>query len=368
MSNSGNSAHAITYGPRSKEIWVAGYPGSYGGASTELDHQIDLWLSQDVTVNLVPDSEPNQAVRADVTARGAITHKYRPDIFAGKVLVSFCNSTFLKRLPDIFNAGKPRLVVWVNCMTWTLPHEVECHRMGLIDFFVFQSNYQRLWLLPELRTVRPVQELEGYRPFFSMRRWPDRPQFSRPPSQAGYYGVGRISRDDAAKYPTDLWATVRRVRALHPIKFFVLGWGPNAIRKCGQLQEPDKLDCTLWPPRAVSAQHFFSMIHTMMHQTGNFRENWPHVTFEAWASQVAIIAECDYGWPELIDDGETGILCKTSREFADYATELAFDEKMRKRITMTALRRHKEEHCNELRSFAAWDSILLLDDVIENRS
>ena len=25
------------------QIWIAGYPSFYGGADTELDHNIDLW-------------------------------------------------------------------------------------------------------------------------------------------------------------------------------------------------------------------------------------------------------------------------------------------------------------------------------------
>ena len=37
-----------------KEIWVAGYPSLYGGADTELDHNIDLWRRFGVEVNLVP--------------------------------------------------------------------------------------------------------------------------------------------------------------------------------------------------------------------------------------------------------------------------------------------------------------------------
>jgi glycosyltransferase involved in cell wall biosynthesis len=321
-----------------------------------MDHQIDLWLSQDISVHLVPNGQPSQAAQDNVTSRGALTHKYRPDIFAGKVVVSFCNSKFLERLPSIYDAGRPRCVIWVNCMTWTLPHEMECHRLGLIDLFAFQSNYQRSWLLPELRTVRAVQELEDYRPFFSMRRWSARS--SPPPPDAGYSGFGRISRDDMTKYPADLWTTVRRLRAPHPIKFFILGWGPNALRKCGLPQERHKPDFTLWPPRAIPAERFFEKVHIMMHQTGGFRENWPHVAFEAWASQVAIVAECRYGWPELIDDGETGILCRTSTEFADYATELAFDEQRRKHMTIAALLHLEKEFCNVRRCFTAWDSVL----------
>jgi hypothetical protein len=350
------SEGVLSLGPRSREIWVAGYPGPYGGASTELDHQVDMWVSQGIEVHLVPDGEVDQAASASMAARGAWTHRYRADIFAGKAVVSFCNANFLKRLPSIFDAGRPRFVIWVNCMTWLFEDELECHRQGLIDFFAFQSKYQRLWLLPELRAVRPVQELDGYRPFFSTRLWASHsPSLS--PANAGYYGIGRISRDDPSKYPADLWRTISQVRAPQPVKFFALGWGSNAQSKCGPPPSAE-LNCTLWPPRGVSAQEFFRKIHTMMHQTADFRENWPHVTFEAWASRVAIIAECDYGWPELIDDGVTGVLCRTSTEFADQATALAFNDNQRQQITAAALLRLKEEHCNVKRSFAPWDALL----------
>jgi hypothetical protein len=339
------------------EIWVAGYPGPYGGADTELDHQVDLWLSQGVAVHLVPTWDPDSALREELSARGAVTHLYWPGIFAGKVVVSYCNGDFLERLAEIYDAGRPRCVVWANCMTWTFPHELECHRQGLISLFLFQSDYQRQWLLPELRAVRPVQELDGYRPYFSMRRWsPGRP--APDPAQAGYYGIGRVSRDDAAKYPADLWQTFSQVRAPTPVKSFVLGWGPHALGKCGPPDDYPGLDWLLWAPTAVPAQQFFGRVHTLMHQTGGSRENRPRVAFEAWASRVAVLAECDYAWPELIEDGETGILCRTSQEFAEHASELAFDKKRRGRITAAALRRLVQDHCDPRRSFAAWQQIL----------
>jgi glycosyltransferase involved in cell wall biosynthesis len=342
---------------RTPEIWVGGYPGPYGGADTELDHQVDLWLSHGVRVHLVPTWDPDPALRADLTARGAVTHAFRPDIFAGKVVVSYCNSDFLERLPAIYDAGPPRCVIWANCMTWTFPHEMECHRRGLISLFIFQSEYQRLWLLPELRAIRPVQELEGYRPFFSMRRWSPA-QRAADPARDGYYGIGRVSRDDAAKYPADLWDTFSQVRAPVPVKSFVLGWGPHALRKCGMPQEHHDLDWMVWAPTAVTAQHLFGQVHTLIHQTGGSRENWPRVAFEAWASGVALLAECDYAWPELIEHGRTGILCRSSEEFGEYASELAFDEQRRKGITSAALRQLLGEHCNARKSFAAWRQVL----------
>jgi len=95
-----------------------------------------------------------------------------------------------------------------------------------------------------------------------------------------------------------------------------------------------------------------------MHQTGGSRENWPRVAFEAWASGVALVAERDYAWPELVEDGETGILCISSDEFAYRASELAFDDAKRERIVRSALMRLKVDHCDRSKSFAAWDFLL----------
>jgi hypothetical protein len=79
-----------------KEIWVAGYPSLFGGADTELDHNIDLWRAHAVDVHLVPLTEwCDPAVRALCDARGCVTHRYEPGVFADKVVVSFCNGEFL---------------------------------------------------------------------------------------------------------------------------------------------------------------------------------------------------------------------------------------------------------------------------------
>jgi Glycosyl transferases group 1 len=343
---------------RRREIWVGGYPSNYGGADTELDHQIDLWLSQGVEVHLVPNGQPDSAMRADLNARGAVTHMYRPGIFTGKVVVSYCNGSFLERLADICAAGRPRCMIWVNCMTWTFEKEIECHRLGLIDLFAFQSAYQRRWLLPELNAVRPVQELEGYRPYFNLARWPDQSRATKSPEQLGHYAIGRVSRDDASKYPADLWRIFGRISSPYPVKCFVLGWGPNALQKCGPPEATPGLDWMWWAPAAIQAPEFFGRLHTLVHHTGGSRENWPRVAFEAWASRVALLVECDYAWPEIVDDGETGFLCRSADEFVYRASELAHDEAKRERIVRSALQQLEAEHCDAQKSFAAWNRVL----------
>lgn len=344
---------------RAREIWIAGYPSYYGGADTELDHQVSLWLSHGVGVHLVPNGDPDPVMRADLAARGAITHTYTPGLFKDKLVVSFCNGPFLERLPRICEEGRPRALIWANCMTFPFAAELECHRRGLIDCFLFQSRYQRDELVKTLGKVRPVRELHGYRAYFDVERWRATFLTSAPPANKhDYYGVGRVSRDDGAKYPADLWRTFSRVTSPRPIKCFVLGFGANARKKCGMPLDHHGLDWMLWPPGAVPAHEFYRRVHTLIHQTGGSRENWPRIAFEAWASGVALLAERDYAWPELIDDGATGMLCRSSDEFAFRASELAFHDDLRQRLVTEAARRLVSEHCDRERSFAPWRDFL----------
>ncbi|MCC6556868.1 MAG: hypothetical protein IT372_28265, partial [Polyangiaceae bacterium] len=204
------------------EIWVAGYPSFYGGADVELDHQIDLWRSHGVGVHLVPMQREDQAMRRLCDARGCVTHPYEPRIFDGKVVVSFCSNVFLRRLPEIHAAGAPRAVVWFNCMTWLFPGEIEAHKQGWITHFGFQTSYQRERLVPELARHRAVEEIEGYRPYFSLDNRAQDLRFDER-ARTDHFGCGRVSRDDAAKFSPDMWRIFDRVLSPRPKKVFILG-------------------------------------------------------------------------------------------------------------------------------------------------
>ncbi len=118
-----------------RRVWIAGFPSSYGGADTELDHQIDLLRCNDVEVHLVPMFSPTAEMHEDAARRGCVVHEYRDDIFEDRVVLSWCNGAFLERLPEIMFAGRPRRIVWFNCMTWLFDREREAHDRGWIDLF-----------------------------------------------------------------------------------------------------------------------------------------------------------------------------------------------------------------------------------------
>ena len=391
--------------PQYRPIFVAGFPSAYGGADTELDHMIDLWRSFGVPVVLVPMTNglPDPQIAASVVARGCKIARYRPGVFAGQIVVSFCNGEFLKRLvaegrkppgdsdgrqsdnetfrhgdnqkPPVSpserlivypaSASRPRCVVWVNCMTWNFPDEIQAHAAGLIDCHAFHNDYQRSMVAPALEaTGVPVAELTGYRPFFNVDHVMQQIRFApRDSATDGYFGIGRISRDDAAKFPEDLWRTFAKVNSPpdRPVKAFILGLGDNARQKCGATPPCNWLDWMTWGPGGTTARDLYSRIHVLIHKTGGSRENWPRTIIEAMAAGVAVIAEDAWALREMIENGVTGFLCKSSDEMSFRASQLAFDEPLRQRMVQAAYARFLDEHANRERSFAPWRGLLRVE-------
>lgn len=338
--------------PGELAVWVAGYPSALGGADTELDHQITLWRRHGVAVNLVPMTRPADAIRAACDARGCRTWDYSPGIFAGRVVVSFCCGPFLKRLPEIVAAGKPKRVIWANCMTWTTDLELEAVRQRWIDLHLFQTAYQRD-ALRKLLTPIAVAELPTapYVPYFDA----DRPEWAAASVKpVDSFGIGRISRDDPHKFHERTWPMLAAVQAPAGVKCYILGHGDKVRERIGP--PPDNTDYLLWAAGAVPASEFYRRVHVVMHATGGSRENLPRVLLECWATGTVFLGEDAYGFRELITPGVDGFLCRSTEEMAVMATQLAYDPAMRARIIIGG-RRALARYADSV-SWAAWEPIL----------
>ena len=339
-----------------REIWVAGYPSFLGGADTELDHLLDLWRQHDLQVHLVPSFPPDPVMKALCDERGFLTHEYHDGIFQDRVVISFCNGEFLKKLSLIAKTGKPRLVLWANCMTWNFDDELAAHEQGLIDYFLFQSRYQREMLVPALSQRNDVRILEGYRPFFNLQNRSQKLQY-RLDRNLDYFGVGRASRDDGNKYAADTWMTFAKVSSPRPIKVFMLGFGEHAQNKCGSQPSCNWLDWMYWSPGAIPITEFFERIHVMIHRTGGSRENWPRIVLEAWASGVVVIVDNDFGVAEMVTNDVNGYCVNSSDEASFRASQIAFDEPLRQRLAQAAYETLLKEHASAERSMAPFEEL-----------
>jgi glycosyltransferase involved in cell wall biosynthesis len=333
------------------EIWVAGYPGFLGGSETELYNNILLWRMKGVQVNLVPLFSPDPSMVKRCTELGCLTHIYDHRIFKGRLVVSFCCKEFLDLLPFIINEGKPEAVIWFNCMTWLFSGEIIAHQNKWIDYFGFVSEYQKSLLYPELEKINPVRDLKSYAPYFHLES-----EMFRCADIRDKFTVGRCSRDDASKYPFDLWRIFYKISSPVPVKSVIMGWGNNAIRKCGF--PPMGTDWEGIAPNQMPVREFYRKVDCVIHKTGGSRESYCRIVPEAYAYGVSLIVENNFAFPQLVENTITGFLCNSSDEMSFRASQLAFDGSLRKKMILNGYQFLRENIANVEKCWEPWKFLL----------
>ena len=332
-------------------VFVVGYPGDVGGANTECWHTVRLWRQFGMAVSLIPTWKPADKWQARLDAIGCRTVRTSPHDLAnvpglrGSVLVSFCNSNFLRLAGRFRDLGCT--IIWVGCMTWLFAEERKHYRRrGPFDRYVFQSEYQQSELQPRLSKfgVTPEQ-CHRIRGAFFGDEFPFRPLPHEPKTP---FVIGRISRAAADKYSKNTWPIYRRIP--HPVKARLLGWRDQVKRKLGE--PPEWAECL--PAGTETARQFFSKLHCMLQVNGGASENWPRSGLEAMACGVPVVVENHWGWREMIRHGQTGYLCDCDDELAFHTARLAYDEDHRMELVRRARKVLEEELANPEVIWAGW--------------
>ena len=106
-------------------LFAYGFPGKYGGASTELHHQIILWRAMGLEVHIIPSSHDylQEPLYPSLIELGVIIHTCNEwdALSPGDPILGFCNSEFLDHLEVIYQ--RTRRTVFINCMTWLFEKE-----------------------------------------------------------------------------------------------------------------------------------------------------------------------------------------------------------------------------------------------------
>lgn len=337
-------------------IFLIGYPGLMGGANTEAWHTIRLWRSAGIDVDLIPTWGADENFREKLDALGCTTHhgtttKTLPDVanLPGSICVGFCNSEFVKIAPKLREIGCK--LVWVNCMTFLFDHEkkfVQDH--GPFDAMVYQSNFQRSQLEPQLKQ-------HGYDPAtghlirgaFDCDEWEFKP---RAHSSGEEFWVGRCARPDLDKWSSNTFKIYEQINHNNK-RGILLGVNDATRNKLGT--PPWWIDCVA--PMGIPVRDFYARLHCLLPVNGGARENWPRAGLEAMAVGVPVVAEDRWGWREMIDHGETGFLGGSDEELAHWAAVLAHDEGVRMRIARAAREKLVEELANPSRLWECWEKV-----------
>lgn len=329
-----------------KKIGVVGFPGLYGGANVELDCQLTLWNEMGYEIHLVPTHNPANEPLLKKTLDRSIVHL--PSDFEklkDMPVISFCNDVFLSKLAEIKKFAKK--TIFVNCMTWLFDQEKKDHKDGLIDLFLYQTHHTQQKVAPTLIKINPNYKFKIFTSWFDDSRFlffSDRPNDK--------FRFGRISREDGDKYSKDtLWIYETMVSPVLK-SGIILGYDHRSESKIGK--PPDWI--RTYPGNGISQQEFYAHCSTIIQKCDTY-ENWPRVGFEAAYSGSVLIVDDRGGWKEMVKHGETGWLCKDSRDFVYYSSRMAYEYIEREKMAKKAKEYFQDVINNREKSKEDWKEI-----------
>jgi len=335
----------------SNKVYVYGFPGLYGGAGTELHHQIIVWRKMGMDVHIIPTNAgyKNEPLYGEMIQIGVTIHEHNKfeEMERGCPVLGFCNSEFLDNLPQIYHHS--RNPVFVGCMTWVFDRQRFWATEGILTKFLYQNNEVLVKHAPELQALNPdvkMMNLE-FNPYFEPSKFPfvtDREEKT--------FGIGHISRQDADKFSKDTLHIWEYCVAPVPKHGVILGFDERSEKKIGKPMDWIK---TYTDQSKLSQQDFYKQCDIILQPTDTI-ENYPRVGFEAMSSGSILIVDDRGGWRKQVKHGVTGWLCKNDREFIYYASKMAFETELRKQMALDA-----KKWCSELSSLESsmksWEKV-----------
>jgi hypothetical protein len=318
------------------KIFVYGFPTLYGGAGTELHHQLRLWRTLDLEVHIIPSAPGymSEKLFPELVANNIVVHDCNEFevIDKGAPVFGFCSVAFLDRIDDI--RAHSTNTVFVNCMT--LLFEGERRRMaeGKIRAFLYQNDDIRLANAPLLQALNTDAETYflSFKPYFDASLFP----FIGYRSDQ-WFGCGRISRREREKYASNTLHIYDSFVSPMPKRGLFLGFDASCEGKIGKpddwIRVANQNECT--------QQEFYSFCEIVL-QPADLTENWPRVGFEAMASGSILIVDNRGGWRRQISHGLTGWLCNDERDFIYYASKMAHEPELRLEMASRARERIEE--------------------------
>lgn len=333
-----------------QKLFVHGFPGKYGGAGTELHHQIILWRKMGVEVHLIPSGDCfREPLYEDMVRMGVVVHAPCDwtCLEQGDPVLGFCSAEFLQALPEIRRFTKR--TVFVNCMTWLFDKEKEAMAKGEIAMFLYQNETIRQKVMPILRGLNddPKIRFQTFSPYFYAQDFPFITE-----RDTDVFGCGRISRQDADKFAANTLFIYDTFVSPIPKHGLFLGFDQRSEAKIGRPYDWIQIAHN---EREVSQQAFYKHSRIVLQPTDT-TENWPRIGLEAMASGSVLIVDNRGGWQQMVEHGKTGWLCDNERDFIYYASKMAYEPSFRDDMAAAA-RERGEALGGQAVSQASWEAV-----------
>lgn len=333
-----------------KTLFVLGHPGLYGGAGTELHHQILLWRSMGVNVTIIPSmlgfqNEPLFEEMKKIGVQYADRPRDYSQVTSEDAVINFCGREFLEDIDQIYE--RTQRTAFVNCMTWMFPKEKEAHAKGKIAFSLYQRPQVRDEHQAELGKLNPNAKFLHFVPYFESSKFPFKAK-----EKKDRFVIGRISRQDADKFSKNTFHIWEYAVAPIMKRGIVLGFDKKSRLKTGN---PPGWVETYVDHNEFPVHRFYREIDILVQSTDT-NENWPRIGFEAMYSGIPLVVDNRAGWKYMIEHGVSGFLCDHERDFIYWTSRLAYEPDLRDKIREGGLLRAKELSSAEV-SKRSWQQI-----------
>lgn len=331
-------------------LFIVGHPSEYGGAGSELRHQIRLWRMSfpEIELRIIPTggNPKSEPLYEEMLALGISYESPRDynNIIDEDAVINFCSAEFLEDLPQI--SKRTKRVMWVNCMTWPFEVEKNICSMGYISHYLYQRQGAMESIVGHLKIRGMVGEARLFKPYF------DASMLEYSVKNQDKTVIGRISRQDADKFATNTLHIYEYIVSPKQKQGIFLGFDARSEAKIGT---PYPWITTYQNQNQFSVKDFYNSVDFIVQPTDT-TENWPRIGLEAMYSGKPLVVNRLGGWETMIEHGVSGFLCNHERDFIYYGSRLAYDDELRA-MTAANARQKALEHSSLEVSTDTWKPI-----------
>ncbi len=364
------------------KVYLFGWPGMMGGASTKFAHLIWLFHGRyDLTVVALDATDLLDECWTSWFRENRIRYCGLDDL--PKRLkgwgISICNSLFIGTPQWVDVRRRGLKMAWGNEMMWLLPQEAGAITLAQVDAILYVSPAQRQILEPHYRRLikgglssepfRPGKNavtgwIEGNNPkervrwvmvgnYISPAAFPFR---DRRPTATSGLTIGRLSRPDPAKFPNDFPKSYESLGLKDPT-FRVMAWSPQLAAKWPRHSFDTRWDLLPFSPDTVT---FLQSLDLFVYELGpDCRESWGRAVVEAMLTGAIplVPAGREHHLHKLIAHGKSGFLCRHRADFARYATYLQDRPAVRARISRQCRQWAVRRLCNARAHIQVWNEL-----------
>lgn len=330
------------------QVYVFGWPSFLGGADTKLAHLLVL-LRRDFSLTLIPNDARHLRDKVwtrfldKLGVKYALIHQL-PKELEGYGL-ALCNDRFFK--DGIAEKAKQRglKIIWSSEMMWHHEGELEAVKKGFLDKVLYVSPLQQ----------RHLSKGYGNLPAVITGNYIDPQFFPFNERRNENFTIGRLSRQDPAKYPED-FPVFYECLGLPETRYRVMAWSEALARKYRWHHFDERWD--LLPAQKETQLEFLYSLDLFVYPLGhNFKESWGRSTVEAMLTGCIPLVPSGHHFENLLVHDESGFICKDFLEYQHYAHRLYFDFAFRKRIAAQSRAHAENKLCVRDEHLKVWTEV-----------